>query len=217
MLDVIRIKDQTPETTVGELFGVANLKDYYARVLEGWQATLHLHGEGTTIVEPEEDAALSIANALFNDCFVSFSLYSSGRRAWPPEEPSLTGGMAERNQMIWYLDSQGMITRFRESDFVNLRIDLSIESYFDRELVRRFARFEDVDAIYTDRYLDEQLVYILLCWEHYDCERMRILLESELTIIKKFSDRILSFRYMPLLGQQASDLMHPASKCIFAR
>jgi len=217
MEDVVRVKDQTPEPRVDELFGVADFQDYYAEVLRGWHMTPYSYGAGTTIVELEKDAALSMADVLFNDCFVSFSLYSSGRSVWPAKEPSLTGRVAEQSQMIYYLDSQRMIHTHQETDFVNICVDLSIENYFERELLRRFARFEDVVAIYGDRYLREDLVYILLCWEHYDPERMRTLLAVELEMVKKFSERSLSFRYMPLLDQEPSDLMHATSRRIFAR
>lgn len=92
-----------------------------------------------------------------------------------------------------------------------------IETTLEAEIVAKYAPVQEVSAIYTDRYLDERLVFVLLSNEQYDDTLMDRLLDKQFEIEDVHPNLVLSFRYMPLLGQAKKSLVSKQSKLIFER
>jgi hypothetical protein len=94
---------------------------------------------------------------------------------------------------------------------------VDVEITLEAEIVAKYAPVQEVSAIYTDRYLDERLVFVLLSNEQYDDTLMDRLLDKQFEIEDVYPDLVLSFRYIPLLGQAKRSLVGKQSKLIFER
>ena len=94
---------------------------------------------------------------------------------------------------------------------------VDVETTVEAEIVAKYAPVQEVSAIYTDRYLDERLVFVLLSNEQYDDTLMDRLLDKQFEIEDVHPDLVLSFRYVPLLGQAKESLVGKQSKLIFER
>jgi len=104
---------------------------------------------------------------------------------------------------------------FGPVEFALRQVD--IETALEAEIVAKYAPMPEVSAIYTDRYLDERLVFVLLSNEQYDEPLMDRLLDKQFEIEDVHPDLVLSFRYIPLLGQAKESLVGKQSKLIFER
>jgi hypothetical protein len=92
-----------------------------------------------------------------------------------------------------------------------------IETSLEAEIVAKYVPIQGVSAIYTDRYQDERLIFVLLSTEQYDDALMDRLLDKQFEIEDVHPDLALYFRYMPLLGQAKESLVGRQSKLIFER
>lgn len=189
----------------------------FVDAMQAWRPVIQARRIDAVSAQYEDDVTYVFTDAMLEAHALSSLLYmyALGRAFF--EEESVTGAMPEPKELVYYYESRIRTLTRPAPVFVSVFLDEVIEYHLESELLRRFIPIPEVDAIYTGRYLDECRVTVLLSSEVYDDALMDRLLENEYEIHDTFQHLVLSFTYMPFLGRERSNFVHPSSKLIFNR
>jgi len=189
----------------------------FVDAMQAWRPAIQAGRVGAVIAQYEDDVTYVVTDAMLEAHALSSSLYEYALGRGFFGEESVTGAIPEPRELVYYYESRIRTLTRPDPVFVSVFLDEVIEYHLEGGLLRRFVPIQEVDAIYTGRYLDECRITVLLSSEVYDDALMDRLLENEYEIHNTFPHLVLSFTYAPFLGRERSNFVHPSSRLIFNR
>ena len=85
------------------------------------------------------------------------------------------------------------------------------------DLIRTFGKFDRVLAIAVAKYLEEELVFVVLSMEQYDGDLVGSLINAELDLRKRFKGMCIDVHYVPTGGASLEKYMYSNGVLIWKR
>jgi len=85
------------------------------------------------------------------------------------------------------------------------------------EITGRFSKHEQVQAIYHQRYRDENQITVAIDTPAYDPDLMDKLLDEEYEVRQRAGERVLTFSYPPTGVVERREVVHPKARLLYLR